>query len=147
MDIMVNAEKMIKDKSEKIIDKAFPHFDFDTSDTKFNKQRFTEYLQINLTDDILNIYCYGDFIGADYKVLFSFSCELPTIHKIIEKKGLKSINDPNDTGLLFQDEFIWWDKEKINHLKGYKNGKENEFWQYLWYDQDQKMAYYEEFSL
>ncbi len=48
---------------------------------------------------------------------------------------------------MFQDEFKWWDKEKISHLKGYKNGKEHEFWQYLWYDNDQKKAYYEEFSL
>ncbi len=67
-EIASNAENKIKDKSEKIIDKAFPHFDYDKADSKFNKQRFTEYLQIDLSADILNIYCFGDFLGADYKV-------------------------------------------------------------------------------
>ena len=146
-EIASNTENRIKDKSEKIIDKAFPHFDFDKADTKYNKQRFIEYLQLELSTDIAKIYCFGDFLGADYKVLFSFNCDSSTIQKIINKKGLKVINDSNDIGLMFQDEFKWWDKEKINHLKGYKNGKENEFWQYLWYDHDQKKAYYEEFSL
>ena len=83
----------------------------------------------------------------DYKVLFSFNCDSATIQKIINKKGLKVINNSNDKGLMFLADFNWWDKDKIKLLKGYKNGKENEFWQYLWYDKDQKKAYYEEFSL
>jgi hypothetical protein len=146
-EIALSTESKIKDKSERIIDKAFPHFDSDTADTKFNKQRFVEYLEVNFSTDVTNIYCFGDFLGVDFKVLFSFNCDSTTIQEIINKKGLKVINDSSDTGLLFQDDFKWWDKEKINQLKGYKNGKVNEFWQYLWYDKNQKKAYYEEFTM
>jgi hypothetical protein len=146
-EVVTNAENKIKDKSERIIDKAFPGFDFDKADTKSNKLRFVEYLEVELSDDISNIYCFGDFLGADYKVLFSFNCDSLTIRRIIKKKGLTLTNEDNDTGLSFSDHFTWWDKEKIKRLKGYKAGKTYEYWQYLWYDKEQKKAYYEEYSL
>lgn len=53
----------------------------------------------------------------------------------------------DDDGLIFTDAFEWWDQDKIELLTPYKVGKEQEYWQYLWYDPKTRKAYYEEFSL
>jgi hypothetical protein len=146
-EIATKTERKVKSKSKDLYDKISPQFDYDKADTKYNKKRFAEYLEIELTPDITNIYCYGDFLGADYKVLFSFSCDFSTVQKIIKQQGMALTSDSNDDGLWFLDKFKWWDKDKIKELRAYKVGKEYEYWHYLWYDKDNKKAYYEEFSL
>jgi hypothetical protein len=60
---------------------------------------------------------------------------------------MKLTTSKDDDGLLFVDEFKWWDKDKIEVLESYKVGKESEYWQYLWYAPKTKQAFYEEFSL
>ncbi len=50
----------VKDKSKELADKVVPHFDAYKADTKFNKERFWEFLQVGLTADIKNIYCFDD---------------------------------------------------------------------------------------
>ena len=146
-EIADKTEQKVKSKSKDLVDKAIPQFDPDKADTKYNKKRFEEYLEVKLTPDIKEIYCFGDFLGIDYKVLFSFTCDSTTIKRIIDKKKLELTNENSDNGLLFMDDFNWWNKEKIEKVRPFKKGKENEYWQYLWYDKDSKKAYYEEFSL
>lgn len=146
-EIANKTEQKVKSKSKDLVDKAFPQFDSDKADTKYNKKRFEEYIEVELSPDVKEIYCFGDFIGIDYKVLFSFTCDTTTIRKIINKKKLELTDDNTDNGLIFIDNFTWWNKSKIEKIRAFKNGKENEFLQYLWYDNDSKKAYYEEFSL
>jgi hypothetical protein len=109
------------------------------------KKDLKNILQIDLTNDVKNIYAFGDFMGIDYKVLISFTCNQSTIAKIIAVKKMKLIT--NDGGLSFSDELSWWDQQKIDKLDGYKVGKEYEYWEYLWYDKKTNTAWYEEFSL
>ena len=104
-------------------------------------------MQVDHTSDVKNIYSYGDFLGVDYKVLISFSCDTPTLNNIIKAKRMTISTKDNDEGLFFLDEFLWWDKLKIAKIKPFKVGKEYEYWQYLWFDRKSKTAYYEEFSL
>ena len=104
-------------------------------------------MQVDLTSDIKNIYAFGDFLGADYKVLIAFTCDQETIDKIIFTKKMQLTALKDDDGLLFSDTFSWWDKDNIRTLKPYKAGKEAEYWQYLWYDPKARRAFYEEFSL
>jgi hypothetical protein len=137
----------ISNKKDQIIEKFFPTYDSNKPDTEHNKKRFQEHLQVTLTKDVNNIYTYGDFMGADYKVFISFSCDTSTIEKIIEAKKMMRSTKDNDEGLFFSAEFPWWNKEKIVKIKPYLVGKEYEYWQYLWYDHKSKTAYYEEFSL
>ena len=146
-EIASKIKEEVKDKSNDLLDKAFPHFDYDTADTKYNKQRFEEYLEVKLTSDVKEIYCYGDFLGADYKVLFSFKCDSTTIQRIIKKKNLKPVQDINENGFGFTVDFKWWDIEKMKRLRPYKVGVENKFWQYLWFDKEVETAFYEEYSL
>jgi hypothetical protein len=145
-EIVNKTEHKVKSKSKDFVDMLFPRFDSYNADTEYNKKRFEEYLDIELTSDIKEIYCFADFIGIDYKVLFSFTCDSTTIQEIINRKNLKLTDENNDKGLLFPDDFKWFDKEIIERLRPFKKGKENKFWQYLWYDKENKKAYYEEFS-
>jgi len=137
----------ISDKKNHLIDKAFPTYHNSKADTENNKKRFKEHLQVDLTSDVKNIYAYGDFLGADYKVLIAFTCDQATIDEIIAAKKMQLTTTKDDDGLFFLDEFKWWDKDKIKLLEPYKFGKEAEYWEYLWYDPKTKQAFYEEFSL
>ena len=140
-------KQKISEKKNKLVDKFFPIYDNGKPDTENNKKRFKEHLQVDLTDDVKNIYAYGDFLGVDYKVLISFSCDNSTIENIIATKKMKLTTWKDDDGLFFLDEFNWWVKEKIELLEPNKVGKVGEYWQYLWYDKKSKTAYYEEYSL
>ena len=141
------AKQKISDKKNQLVDKVFPTYDNGKADTENNKKRFKEHFQVDLTNDVKNIYAYGDFLGADYKVLIAFTCDQTTIDKIIATKKMQLTTSKDDDGLLFLDEFKWWDKDKIELLEPYKIGKEAEYWQYLWYDTKTRQAFYEEFSL
>ena len=86
-------------------------------------------------------------MGADYKVLISFNCDTVTLNRIVKANAMTISFKENDDGLLFLDEFPWWNKETIVKIKPFKVGKEYEYWKYLWFDKKSKKAYYEEFSL
>lgn len=134
-------------QKDQLIDKFFPSYDSYQPDTKNNRKRFTKHLQVDLTEDIKNIYAHGDFLGADYKVLIAFTCDQPTVDKIVAIKKMQLTKSKDDDGLFFLDELEWWDKKKIELLQPYKVGKKAEYWQYLWFDQKTGQAFYEEFSL
>jgi len=140
-------KQKISDKANKLVDKVFPTDDNGKADTENNKKRFKEHLQVDLTSDVKDIYSYSDFLGADYKVLIAFTCDQTTADKIVVTKKMKLTTSKDDDGLIFLEEFKWWDKDKIELLEPYKVGKEQEYWQYLWYDSKTKKAFYEEFSL
>ena len=129
------------------VDKIFPTYDVYKKDTKYNKRRFTEHLGVAVTNDVKDIYACGDFLGVDYKVLFAFICEDSTAEKIIHRKRMLLTTRKDDDGLIFGDEFKWWDKVQIELLEPYKVGKEGEYWEYFWYNPESKQAFYEAFSL
>lgn len=135
------------DKKNRLLDKVFPSYDSDKPDTKNNRKRFSEHLQVDPTSDVKNIYAYGDFLGADYKVLIAFTCNQSTIDKIVALKKMQPSTTKDGNGLFFLDEFNWWNKDDLERLTPYIVGKEGDWWEYLWYDPTTKQAYYEEFSL
>ena len=147
-------KEVVSDTKQKVIKKAGELADevilkpvIDTPNTERDKKRFREYLLTELSGDVTNIYSYGDFFGADYKILIAFACDQSTIDRIIATKKMQLTTIKDDDGLLFMDEFHWWEKDKIELLEPYKVGKEYEYWKYLWYDPKTRQAFYEEFSL
>jgi len=135
----------IKNKSKDLIDNVFPHFDAYKPDTKFNKKRFKDFLQVELTDDIKNIYCFGDAIGIDAYYLFSFNCDTATVRKIIEKHQFKLDTIANRT-FGFQDDFEWWDKKKIEKLDLY-TWEGDRYFKHFWYDSTEQKAYYFDYDI
>lgn len=140
-------EEKVKDKTKDLVDKVVPHFDTYTPDTKFNKERFKDFLNVELTPDIKNIYCFDDAIGIDADYMFSFNCDAATAKKIIDKHQLKLDNETTDYAFGLQHDFDWWEKQKIEKLDLYSWEGENQYFKYFWYDKTEQKAYYFEFDM
>lgn len=146
-EVVSDTKQKIKRKATELIDSVILKPTVDTPNTERDKKRFREYLLTEIPEDVKSIYTYGDFLGADYKVLIAFTCNHSTIKKIVALKKMSLASKEKDNGLNFMAKFPWWDKGKIELLKPYKVGKEDEYWEYLWFDSITRQAYYEEFSL
>ena len=140
-------EEKVKDKSEDLVDKVVPHFDAYNPDTKFNKERFKDFLKVDLTSDVKNIYCFDDAIGIDADYMFSFNCDTTTTSKIIEKHQLKLDKVTTDYAFGLQHDFDWWDKKKIEKLELYSWQGEHQRFKYFWYDKTEQKAYYFDFDM
>jgi hypothetical protein len=139
-------ENKFKRESEELADKMAPNFDAYEPDTKFNKKRFKEFLEVDLTPDVKNIYCFDDAIGIDADYQFSFNCNPGTAQKIIKKLELTPDKIHMDVSGL-QHDFDWWDKKKVEKLDLYSWKGESEYYKYFWYDQKEQKAYYFEFDM
>ena len=137
----------LKEQTQKIVDKVFPPFDHDRPDTYNNKKRFKDFLKIEITPDVKNIYCFADAIGIDADYMFAFNCESATSRKIIEVHNLTidTLNSDNAFGL--QHNFEWWDKERISGLKKYSWTNGDQYFKYYWYDQEKQKAYFFDFGM
>lgn len=140
-------EKKVKDKSKDLVDKVVPHFDAYKPDTKFNKERFKDFLKVDLTPDIKNIHCFDDAIGIDADYMFSFNCDTTTAKKIIEKHQLKLDKETTDYAFGLQHDFDWWDKKKIEKLDLYSWQGDHQYFKYFWYDPKEQKAYYFDFDM
>jgi hypothetical protein len=112
-----------------------------------NKRKFKRTLGIGLTPDVKDIHYYGDFFAIDFTVLLAFTCDSSTVLRIINENGLK-LASSFDTGAPF--EFSWWDREAIKTIRPYKNNvkyDDDETHKILWYDKENKKAYYQKFSM
>ena len=145
--LISKAENKVKNKTNDLIDAAFPHFDAYQADTKANKQRFVDFLQIKITPDIQEIYCHADAIGIDADYQFAFHCTAETAQKIIEKHHLHLDTAATDYAFGLQTDFEWWDKEKIKPLDLYCSQNSDTYFQYFWYDKAASKAYYFDFDL
>lgn len=145
--IAERTKQKIENKSNELADKIAPHFDAYKPDTKFNKERFLDFLQVDLTPDVRNIYCYDDAIGIDADYQFAFDCDTATVRRIIEKHGLVRASETSDDGFGLQNDFDWWDKKKIEQLDLYSREGSHQHFQYFWYDQKEQKAYYFDFDL
>ena len=145
--VQEKAKEQIEKQTRKVVDKVFPPFDHDKPDTDNNKKRFKDFIKIDLTPDIKNIYCFDDAIGIDASYMFSFDCKPGTSKKIIEINGLAIDTVNLDNGLGLQQDFEWWDKEHINKLQKYSwtNGKG--YFKYYWYDKETRKAYFFDFDM
>ena len=136
--------------AQKSFEKVFPTFNSDIPDTEANKKNFRNFLQVDITTDVKDIYCYDDAIGQDSDYMFSFSCDTITKNKIIEQHQLvkNSIIENNSDGL--QNDFFWWNKDVIKKLESYSwnsNSDRKNLYKTLWYDKKNNKAYYFEYSL
>ena len=137
-------------KAFEIKEEIFPHYDSETPDTEANKKHFKSFLNIDISPDIKNIYCFDDAIGIDSDYMFSFTCDSLTAKNIIETNKLKK-NDTlgNNPGSL-QHDFVWWDKKRIDELESYSwnsNSKGKNYHKIFWYDKKNRKAYYFEYYL
>lgn len=136
------AKQEVEDKTKnkvseltgKIANRIFPPFDSDKPDTDNNKKRFVDFLKVELTNDIKNIYCFDDAIGIDADYMFSFNCDSSTFNKILKVNKLTIDTVNEDYGFFMQHDFAWWDKNKIKLLEKYSWTNNERDSKYFWYD-------------
>ncbi|MNS30647.1 hypothetical protein D3C72_626830 [compost metagenome] len=141
-------KEVVSNESDKLVDKVIPTFDSYKSDTEFNKKRFKNFLQIELTSDVKNIYCYADEMGIDQNYQFSFNCDTSTVIRILQKHQLR-LDTATSYGFSaeLQKEFVWWKCNDIKKLPMYSWKGDNEYYKYFWYNQKTRKAYYLDFDL
>lgn len=138
----------VKNKSADLADKIRPRFDAYTPDTRYNKRRFRDFLKIELTEDIHDIYCYDDAIGIDADYQFGFHCSPKTAQRIIRINKLKADSLNSDYALGLQNDFSWWNKKKIEKLELYLwKDPSSEYYKYFWYDSREQKAYFFDFDM
>ena len=162
-EVIHKAKETVAEKKDVLIDKIIPQFDAATPDTKFNKQRFSEFFEFYPTSDVKNLYCYSDQLGIDASYWFAFECNDSTVQKIISKLRLTikpkkeyrvtrdisgnvidSMLTYNGNGLqggLNSTPTSWWDTAFINKTNPYAKIKENLYW-YLYHDTKNKKVYF-----
>lgn len=145
-EITNQTQQTLKEKSKDLSDKVLPHFDAYQPDTKFNKERFKDFLQVDLTPDIKNIYCFDDAIGIDADYQFSFNCDTSTAARIIKKHSLTLDKETTDYAFGLQNDFPWWDKKKIEKLELH-SWKDDQYYKYFWYDTKEQKGYYFDFDM
>jgi hypothetical protein len=130
------------------VEEAFVTCDPYKPDTRTNRLRFREYFDTLDVPDARDIYCYTDYMGIDYTVMFSFTCDTASLARIVRAKGLAQGPDEFDKpGLRSSWDFDWWKDEDLDRLSPYHRGKEQEDRIYLWYDPVLHRATYQQFSL
>jgi hypothetical protein len=140
-------EQKVKDRSRDLLDKVHPRFDADQADTEYNKERFRDFLRVELTADVKYIYCFASEMGIDAAYQFSFTCDTATVQRIILQHQLKRDPETTDFGFAIQRDFEWWDKKKIGLLPLYSWNIEARYFKYFWYNARERKAYYFEFDL
>lgn len=127
-------------------------------DTRANRAAFHDFFDTLAVPDARNIYAYTDYIGIDYKVMFSFTCDTSSLARIIERKDLVIWKDDGDPwtiaspGLLGSWDFEWWNREALESLTPfYRPLTEDQRYDhdhiYLWYDSLSHTATYQQFSM
>lgn len=137
----------LREQTQKVIDKVYPPFDHDKSDTENNKKRFKDFLKVEISQDIKNIYCFDDAIGIDADYMFAFNCNKSTSNKIIEVHNLTIDTLNSDNGFDIQHDFEWWDKKRIEKLQKYSWTDGNQYFKYYWYDKENEKAYFFDFDM
>jgi len=140
-------KQKLEEQTQKMIDKVYPPFDHDKPDTGNNKKRFKDFIKIEITEDVKNIYCFDDAIGIDADYMFAFNCNSTTSQRIIIINNLKIDTLNSDNGFGMQNDFDWWDKERIKQLHKYSWTDGNQYFKYYWYDEKEQKAYFFDFDM
>ena len=141
------ATNKVKVQARKVTDKVFPVFDSDVADSKNNRERFKDFIKVELTPDIRNIYCFDDAIGIDADYMFAFNCDLTTSNRIIKMHNLTIDTISSDNAFGLQNDFEWWKKEEIAKLTKYSWTNGEHYFKYFWYDSVNKKAYFFDFDM
>ncbi|MGC4103826.1 hypothetical protein [Ferruginibacter sp.] len=123
----------------------FVDYDIDKPDTKSNRERFKDYLKIDINENVKEVFCYADFLGADYKIQMSFKCDTATVNKIISVNKLYKQDFRGGRNL--DNQFPWWNEKRIDSIRPYIMSIEDELYKFLWFDPQSGKAYYLEYSL
>lgn len=128
-------------------DRVSRQFDVNQPDTRINRMNFETFFGMEVPSDVTNLYFAADLIGIDQDYQFAFNCEPSTISAIVTNLDLEKSSQPNNWGEGIWEEYDWWDSQKIKMLAPYQKTVDSIFFEYLWYDEAKKRAWYFTFDL
>ncbi|PCI95352.1 MAG: hypothetical protein COB15_12295 [Flavobacteriales bacterium] len=124
-----------------------PPFDSKTPDTKNNVFHYEHLVGIGISEDVKNLYTYGDQFGIDASYYLAFNCTESTKDSIINSNQMIADSE-NGIGLYSSLELDWWDKEEIESLNRFVYTNENKtYFKYFWYNEESSQAYFLDFDL
>ncbi len=128
-------------------DRLFPQFDSTRPDTESNKRRFKDFVGIEPSADVQNLYCNADELGINASYSFVFTCDSSTHQAIIRQLRLTPDSSTADfsTG-GFATNVWWWNKEITTREKPYSR-QQKDLRCYLWRDQKERKDYFLTFDL
>jgi hypothetical protein len=140
--------QVAKGEVDKAVNAAFFTSDPYKADTRRNRQRFSEYFDTLDVPDARDVYCYTDFVGIDYTVMFSFTCDTSSLGRIVRAKGLTRAPDElGGLGLQGSWDFDWWKNTDFKVRPPFHRGDGDKDRIYLWYDPISHRVTYQQFSL
>lgn len=142
------AHEQLEKQTQNVLDQIVPTFDHGRPDTDNNKQRFRDFIRVELSPDVQGIYCFNDDVGIDADYMFAFKCNSTTSEKIIRTHGFQpDTARDRDDGFGLQHDFPWWDKTRIARLPKYAWTDGAQYFKYYWYDEAAQQAYFFDFDL
>jgi hypothetical protein len=128
--------------------RSYTSDDFDSlnPDTDLNQIHFKNFLKVDITPDVKNIYCFADELGADASYLFSFNCDQQTANKIIKANKLVLDTADREQAVSIQENGLkWWDTNITKTLPFYKWSGDR-YYKYFWYDKNKNRGYFMDFD-
>lgn len=126
--------------SDDLVDEVVPRFDAHTPDTRFNRERYTEFFRMFPAKDVIDLFCYGDQMGPDQRFQFSFTCDSSTVNAIRLKLALHAADSTcGDAGFTVPQP--WWNDAFTRASKPWCRA-EDRYYRFLWYDAANRKAYY-----
>lgn len=138
---------VIKRQKDRVVHKIFPPFDHEKPGTESNKKLFKDFLKVEITPDVKDIYCFDDAIGIDADYMFSFRCDSATSNRIIKVNELKIDLINTDNGFYMPHDFRWRNREGIAKLQKYTWTNGDRYFKYYWYDEEVEKAYFFDFDM
>lgn len=119
--------------------------DPDKPDTRSNISGFNNIVDVPKTDDIKDIYFFADEFGFDPLYQFSFSCNMATIYRIVNRHDLTQVQRKEDDFYLgVGQQFNWWDCKYVDSLDLHWSRFDSSVYQVtdLWYDAKNSKGYF-----
>ena len=122
-------------------------YDHTTPDTAANRAGFQRHLGQAPTEDVKGVYYYADEMGADVVYQLRFEADPATVQTLSSSLGLSDREEAMSQSVA-RDDLTWWSADQIDSLTPMwkTNASEDHYWM-LWYDQDQREAFFLEFTL
>ena len=112
-------------------------------DTKENIKGFEKHFRFPPSSDVTEIYYFADTIGIDYKFQLGFKADRSTVEKIATRIKLQPTEKCHPS--IAQD-FFWWKNEELENIELCWKREINTLYQYLWYDEKTRRAWFLDFD-
>lgn len=124
-----------------------PPFDHGTPDTENNTFHYENLVNVKISEDVKNLYTFGNENGFDASYYIAFECNSQTAEKIIDANKMAP-DSIKGAELRLDSKMEWWDEADIDTLdKHVFSNADNTYFRYFWYNEQTNQGYFLDFDL